>query len=228
MRAYTNDERSGQLYVFRLRAKISSALLELAAVTRIALPYSAEGADGVFFACADPRERAAAGPAHPDFRFSSARMTGRLGIRTGSVGVMYGCDADGALRWLAPMEGLKVGVSSWRRLSDESMPPRVKSIGNYQNSRLALLDAQAAGYQDAILLDQRGKVTEGPGYNLFAVRDSQVHDAACDPRDSRGRNTRHPDPAVRRGPRDAGRAARDRPNGALSSDEAFFAAAARR
>ena len=93
---------------------------------------------------------------------------------TGPIGLSMAAMPMGRYDVLAPMEGLKVGVSSWRRLSDESMPPRVKSIGNYQNSRLALLDAQAAGYQDAILLDQRGKVTEGPGYNLFAVRDSQV------------------------------------------------------
>lgn len=75
---------------------------------------------------------------------------------------------------LAPAEGLKVGVSAWRRLGDDSMPPRIKSIANYQNSRLALLDAQAAGFQDAILLDSRGKVTEGPGYNIFVIRHGQV------------------------------------------------------
>ena len=71
-------------------------------------------------------------------------------------------------------DGLNVCVSSWRRIGDESMPPRVKTSANYHNSRLALLDARAAGFQDAILLDQRGKVTEGPGYNFFMVRDGRV------------------------------------------------------
>ena len=75
---------------------------------------------------------------------------------------------------LGMSEGLRVAVSPWRRLGDDTMPPRVKSIANYQNSRLALLDAKAAGFQDAILLDSRGKVTEGPGYNIFVVRAGQV------------------------------------------------------
>ena len=44
---------------------------------------------------------------------------------------------------LSAQEGLHVGVSAWRRIADESMPPRVKSVANYQNSRLALLDAKA-------------------------------------------------------------------------------------
>lgn len=67
--------------------------------------------------------------------------------------------------------GLSVQVSSWTRISDRSMPPRVKAAANYHNSRLALLQATADGYDDAILLTAEGRVSEGPGYTLFAVRD---------------------------------------------------------
>jgi branched-chain amino acid aminotransferase len=70
--------------------------------------------------------------------------------------------------------GLHCGVSSWRRIGDEDMPPRIKAAANYHNSRLAGLEAKQNGYDDAILLDRNGKVTEGPGYTLFLVRDGVV------------------------------------------------------
>jgi branched-chain amino acid aminotransferase len=66
--------------------------------------------------------------------------------------------------------GLKVNVSSWTRTWDRSIPPRVKAISNYMNSRLALIQAQADGYDDTLLLTPDGKVAEGPGHNVFMLR----------------------------------------------------------
>ena len=54
------------------------------------------------------------------------------------------------------------------------MPPRVKAVANYQNSRLALGQARADGYDDAILLSGEGKVTEGPGYAIFMLRGGRL------------------------------------------------------
>lgn len=65
-------------------------------------------------------------------------------------------------------------VSSWTRLSDNQSPPRVKVMSNYQNNRLAFIEAHVDGYDDAILLDERGKVTEATGACLFMVRDGVV------------------------------------------------------
>ncbi len=70
---------------------------------------------------------------------------------------------------------LKVGVSSWRRISDQSTPPQAKATGNYINSVLAKLDALRNGYDDAILLDQRGFVSEGTGENIFMVKDGKMY-----------------------------------------------------
>lgn len=70
--------------------------------------------------------------------------------------------------------GLDVQISSWARLSDRSMPPRVKSIANYQNGRLALLEARRNGYDAALLLTEDGRVAEGAGYNVFMVRDGRL------------------------------------------------------
>ena len=69
--------------------------------------------------------------------------------------------------------GLHVGVSSWHRTADNAIPARVKAAANYQNSRLALLQAKTDGYDDAIMLNGDGSVAEGPGYTLFLVRDDQ-------------------------------------------------------
>jgi len=66
-------------------------------------------------------------------------------------------------------EGISVGTSSWRRISDESMPPRIKTGANYHNSRLAHQEAVAAGYRTALILNSRGTVAEGPGACVAAV-----------------------------------------------------------
>ena len=70
--------------------------------------------------------------------------------------------------------GKHVCVSSWRRISDASMPPRVKAAGNYQNGRLALHGAWADGYDDAVLLNANGTVAEAAGSCLMMVRGDQV------------------------------------------------------
>lgn len=70
---------------------------------------------------------------------------------------------------------LKVCVSSWRRISDQSTPPQAKATGNYINSVLAKLDALRNSYDDAILLDQRGSVSEGTGENIFIVKNGKTY-----------------------------------------------------
>ena len=71
-------------------------------------------------------------------------------------------------------EGCTAQVSSWQRVADNAMPVRVKCNANYQNGRLAGLQAQADGYDTAILLNARGKVSEGPGMCFFMMRDGVV------------------------------------------------------
>jgi len=65
-------------------------------------------------------------------------------------------------------------VSSWTRISDNVMPPRAKAVANYQNSWLAITEAGLDGYGGAILLNERGKVSEGPGACLMLVRQDKV------------------------------------------------------
>ena len=68
-------------------------------------------------------------------------------------------------------EGCTAQVSSWQRVADNAMPMRVKCNANYQNGRLAGMQARADGYDTAILLNARGKVSEGPGMCFFMMRD---------------------------------------------------------
>ena len=70
--------------------------------------------------------------------------------------------------------GCRVQVSSWQRVPDNAMPVRIKCNANYQNGRLAALQARADGYDTALLLNARGKVSEGPGQCFFVIRDGQA------------------------------------------------------
>jgi len=71
-------------------------------------------------------------------------------------------------------KGINVGVSSWRRINDDSVPARVKAGSNYQNSRLAGVEARVNGYDDALILTRDGKLAEAPGANVMLVRDGEL------------------------------------------------------
>lgn len=70
--------------------------------------------------------------------------------------------------------GLNVCISSWRRVSGNAMPVRAKTTGVYVNSALAIDDAAAAGFDEAIFLTESGYVSEGSSCNLFVVRRGQL------------------------------------------------------
>ena len=67
--------------------------------------------------------------------------------------------------------GIRTKVSSWRTISGDSLIPHAKASGQYLNSILAKTESANAGYDEAILLDQHGCVSEGSGENVFVVRD---------------------------------------------------------
>ncbi|WP_328552703.1 MULTISPECIES: branched-chain amino acid transaminase [unclassified Streptomyces] len=75
---------------------------------------------------------------------------------------------------LGTERGCRAAVSSWTRINEASMPPRVKAFSNYHNGRLAMLEARENGHDWPILLNERGKVSEGPGACIALVRDGVV------------------------------------------------------
>lgn len=72
-------------------------------------------------------------------------------------------------------QGLKAGVSSWRRADDSAAPPRAKITGLYVNSALAKSEAAANGFDEAIMLSHDGHVAEGSAENLFMVKNGALY-----------------------------------------------------
>ena len=70
--------------------------------------------------------------------------------------------------------GISATISKWRKFSDMSTPTQAKMGGNYLNSILATQDAKQRGFEEAILLDQSGNVSEAPGENIFLVKNNRL------------------------------------------------------
>ena len=105
-----------------------------------------------------------------------------------SLGVSpEGCPTDVAIAtwpWGAYLgeealkNGIDVMVSSWRKHSSSQIPTNAKTTGLYVNSLLAGEEARRNGYAEAIVLNKEGQVAEGPGENLFLVRDGELYTPA--------------------------------------------------
>lgn len=70
-----------------------------------------------------------------------------------------------------PKLGMKCCISSWERISDKNLSPKVKVGANYINSRMAQMEALENGYDSAIFMNKQGNISEGPGSCFFMVRD---------------------------------------------------------
>jgi branched-chain amino acid aminotransferase len=78
--------------------------------------------------------------------------------------------------------GIRVTISPWRKFSSKALPSTVKASGHYANSVLAMTDAVGRGFDEAILLNDRGEVAEGTGENVFVVKDGvlRTNDRSAD------------------------------------------------
>lgn len=74
-----------------------------------------------------------------------------------------------------PETGIRTCISSWRRINENSTPPMAKAGGNYINSVLATQECKRNGYDESILLDYHGNVSEAPGENIFIVRNNIIY-----------------------------------------------------
>lgn len=71
-------------------------------------------------------------------------------------------------------KGVRATITKWRRIHPNILPPQAKTVANYANSILAKLDALDRDYDEAILLNMEGEITEGPGENLFIVENGEI------------------------------------------------------
>ena len=72
-------------------------------------------------------------------------------------------------------KGVRAKISSWKRTDHNILPPGAKATGQYINSGLAKVEAVNAGYDEAIMLNMAGYVTDGSGENVFIVKDGALH-----------------------------------------------------
>ena len=165
IRAYWNAEEE-QLFVFRMRDHYDR-LLSSMRIMMMQCPHSAEELGNI-----------------------TLDLLQREGYRTDSyirpiaykadeiIGVRLHGLTDELAIWTTPFgryvdneEGAKVGFSSWRRVSDNNIPPRGKITGAYANTAFMKTEAQLNGFDEALVLSQQGYVVEGSAENVFLVRD---------------------------------------------------------
>jgi branched-chain amino acid aminotransferase len=164
LRAYWNAA-DGELYAFRL-AEHFARFRESMKMMRFTVPYS----DADLYEAV--REALRGNDVQEDVHMHLVAYVGGAGLDATSPTGMYinprrrGRITDGA--------GLRCCVTSWQRTSDNAIPIRLKSGSNYQNGRLATLQAKADGYDAPIFLNQHGTVAEGSGATFFMIRRGQL------------------------------------------------------
>lgn len=102
------------------------------------------------------------------------KMDEVIGVRLNNLSDAYSCFAIPFGRYVDKEEGLRVGVSSWRRVNDNVIPPRGKIIGSYANSAFAKSEALLNGFDEAIVLTEKGHVAEGSAENIFIYRHGKL------------------------------------------------------
>jgi branched-chain amino acid aminotransferase len=165
LRAYWNDADE-ELYCFRLEEHFIR-IRESMKMMRFTVPYSN---DDLYEAV---REVLRGNDIHEDIHMHMvAYVLGSGQDVTEPTGLYINPRRRG--RMTAPGKGLRCCISSWTRTSDNAIPIRLKCGANYQNARLATLQAKADGYDSPIFLNQQGKVAEGTGASLFMVRKGKL------------------------------------------------------
>ncbi|MCY6957315.1 branched-chain amino acid transaminase [Clostridium brassicae] len=167
IRAYWNKENS-QLYVFKLKEHYVRFLQSCKALN-IKLPYTVEELCNLTIELLKKNNCKTTTYIRP-IAFKGSN----------SLGPTLNDDDDRIVIYCQPLgsytgkEALNVAVTSWTRLNDNMLPPRVKATASYLNSALASLEVTSRGYDEAIFLTQLGHVCEGPGENIFMVRKGKL------------------------------------------------------
>jgi len=154
-----------QLYVFRMREHFER-LHNSARILAISLPYSVDELETITL------EILRRSGFRGDTYIRPIAYKSGLGIGVSMTGV-----SDDFLMYCQPMgnyididRGIRCCLSSWRRNSDNAIPPRAKVTGAYVNAALAKHEAVVNGYDEAIMLAENGNVSEGSAENLFIIK----------------------------------------------------------
>ena len=168
VRGYWN-EREEQLFVFRLHDHCKR-FLESAKLLCMELPYSIDDLSKATLELLRAEQFTSDCYIRPLAYYSDEIIGVRLHDLIPQVSIValpFG-------RYVEKEEGAHVTISSWRRVDDNMIPPRGKIAGAYVNSAFIKTDAQRAGFDEAIVLNENGHVSEGSAENLFMVRQGKV------------------------------------------------------
>lgn len=159
------DQDGSTINIFRLTDHFRR-FSQSAALIKIGLPFDVEGLS----ALAVELTRRNAPTSNVYFRPFAYKAGLDLGPTLGGI-------EDGFALFMLPLgdyysaeNGLSVMVSSWQRVADAAIPARGKISGSYINSAIAKDEAATYGFDDAILLNNQGKVSEGSACNIMLVR----------------------------------------------------------
>lgn len=161
-------ETENQLYAFRLRDH-HERLKNSMKLFRMEHPYSDEILEAAFMNVIKYNDY------HEDIAVRQTVFVDGFGTwsSTGPINMFVSPIPKSRIKNLELCK-IRCCVSSWERISDKNMSPRIKVGANYINSRMAQIEAQMNGYDSAIFLNNKGKVAEGPGSCLFIVRGKQL------------------------------------------------------
>ncbi len=169
IRAYYNEEH-GQLYMFRAREHYDR-LHESARVLMMKLNFSP---DQLVEMTSDLLRRSGISQ-DAYIRPSSYKASEVIGVRLHDLKDELYITVQPFGNYIDIDRALKVGVSSWRRADDNMIPARAKITGAYVNSAFAKTEALLNGFDEAIMLDSNGHVSEGSAENLFMLRNGVVY-----------------------------------------------------
>ena len=171
IRAYWNDD-DGELYLFRAREHASRLLQSARLMGMDQIEHGVDDVIGLMIDLLQANDVRQGVHLRPSmFVGGDGSIQARGPVSFGIVAVPAGAVVDTG-GW--DSRPFRLAVSSWRRIEDNTTPPRIKCAANYQNARLALLQAETDGYDGALMLDARGHVTEEARACLFVVRDGVV------------------------------------------------------
>jgi branched-chain amino acid aminotransferase len=163
IRAYWNPADE-ELYCFRL-AEHFARIRESMKMMRFTVPYTDDDLHGAV------REVLSGNQFREDIHMHLVAYVAGVGLDATEPTGLY---INPRRRARVNDDGIRCCVSSWVRTSDNAIPIRLKSGSNYQNGRLATLQAKADGYDGPIFLNNQGHVAEGSGATFFMVRKGQV------------------------------------------------------
>ncbi len=164
LRAYWNEDAQ-QLYVFRIEDHLNR-FLESARLLRMVIPYSAQQLVDIVLDLL--RHEGYTGDTY--IRPLAFKASTVVGVRLHDLDDSVTIFAVPFGRYVENEEGARATISPWRRVDDNAIPPRGKIAGSYANSALIKTDAHLKGFDEAIVLNQNGHVSEGSSENIILIR----------------------------------------------------------